>query len=130
MGWALDGKEGPEFDGILQYSLQFSPDSMRFAYAGARGKKKVAVIDGKESPEFGDMTQPGPLFSTDSLHVVYAAGTKGQGWLVINGQKTTPYDGFGKFCFDGPNLIRAVAARFDESFNKLLVVLEVRILTD
>lgn len=41
----IDGKESPEYDGIVEMPL-FSPDSSRVAYAAARGGSAFMVLDG------------------------------------------------------------------------------------
>ena len=44
--WAavIDGKEGKLYDGLGEFGIQFSPDSQRVAYMGARGTKRVVVL--------------------------------------------------------------------------------------
>ena len=124
----VDGKDGPTFDGIGENSLQFSPDSKRFVYAAIRGEEQFAVIDGIESPAFEGMVAP--AFSPDSQHVAYGGGTGGKGgngWFIVDGQKSETYNGFQGFRFENSKLIRAIAVRYDASFNKEYLRVEIKI---
>lgn len=74
-----------------------------------------------------------PLFSPDSRHVAYAGGNGGKGghgWFVVDGQKSEAYDNFRGFRFESSDTIRAIAYRLDESFNKVLLSVEIRIVEE
>jgi len=86
------------------------------------------VIDGIKSPASEAIVAPGPVFSPDSQHVAYAGGTGGEVWLMVDGQKSDPYDYFQGFHFESSNLIRAIAMRYDEFFNKEFLRVEIEIL--
>ena len=44
----VDGKDGPDYDGIGADGVAFSPDSRRFAYTPAHGADWPVVLDGVE----------------------------------------------------------------------------------
>ena len=68
-----DGKEGKQYDIIMEGTPIFSPDSKRVAYVAETGGKCFVVMDGKERKHY-DFT--GSLvFSPDSMRLAYAAGT-------------------------------------------------------
>jgi hypothetical protein len=57
---------------------------------------------------------------------------RGKKWLlIVDGQEGREYAGFiGRPCFDDSKLIRAVAVRHDEFFNRELLRVEVEIVDE
>ncbi len=47
----VDGEDGKEYDGILEGTPVFSPDSRRVAYGARRRDKHLVVVDGVEGKE-------------------------------------------------------------------------------
>lgn len=63
----MDGKEGPEYDGITEDSPIFSPDSKHVAYGASKEEKMLAVIDDLEGVKYDMIMQNGPTFSIDGV---------------------------------------------------------------
>jgi hypothetical protein len=84
----VDGAKGKEYD--LIYSLVFSPDSRRLAYAvydPSRNRGHI-VVDSMEDKEY--QVVDGPVFSADSKHVAYIAVDE-KVFLVVDGVPCKEY---------------------------------------
>ena len=61
----VDGRVGPEHDGISNSTLIFSANSKQVAYVAVKGsvnaRKKLVVVDGELGPEYFDIVC-GPVF--------------------------------------------------------------------
>ena len=99
----LDGKTGPEFDGIGSGSLLFSGDSKHLAYSAIRSNKCHMVLDGKEDPQFEGIGVGTLLFSADSTHFAYAAMNHGKQFMILDGKPGPEFDGIapGSIAFSG-----------------------------
>ena len=53
----VDGKKEKQYDGIVEGSLIFSPDSKRQAYTAEKGNKSFVVVDGKEMQEYDGIAE-------------------------------------------------------------------------
>jgi roadblock/LC7 domain-containing protein len=93
---ALDGKNGPKFEGIAVESLLFSSDGKHLAYIAGRKDKQVMVLDEAEGPEF-DAVGKGN-FSSNCLHFAYAGLSRGKSHMVFDGRQGPPFDQVGKDC--------------------------------
>ena len=51
----MDGKEGEQYDDILEGSLIFSPDSKCVAYVAGVDDKQLVVIDGKKGNQYDEI---------------------------------------------------------------------------
>lgn len=68
----IDGVRSPEYIGILENTLLFSPDGTRNAYAVSNPVTQALVLDGVEQPGH-QAIEAGLVFSADSKHVAYGA---------------------------------------------------------
>ena len=85
----LDGKKGPQFNGILLKPGQFvfSPDSTRLAYVAAKDKKMLLVDNGNPGKPFEMAAKP--AFSPDSRRLAYTV-KDGNQWHVLENGKPGP----------------------------------------
>ena len=75
-------------------------------------------MDDKECKEYDGMANNWACFSPDSRHLAYGASRGRKLVLMVNEQELGEYEGnLGTLAFDGPNLLRGVATRIDETFN-------------
>ena len=88
--WLVDGKPGPEFDGV--FGLTFSPDSQRFIYTGKRASQFSVVIDDVESRAYEGVVNSLVHFSPDSRHVAFLAKRDQMYRLVLDGKEGAEYD--------------------------------------
>jgi len=136
----LDGKEGPEFDEISERSLTFSPDSRRMAYLGMIGIQGMVVVDGKAGRAFDRIAGDSLVFSPHSRHIAYLAARDRQVLLMVDNVEGPAFDwpvkgppGYGSGltpAFTEHNKISIAGPRFDKSYKKEIVHLEVQILED
>jgi hypothetical protein len=126
----LDGKEGPEVDGLNDGTLLFSPDSQRVAYVVRSGDKRRVVVDGEEGAEYDRIGDGFPVFSPHSRHVAYPAKRGSKQLVVVGGKESQEYEAVWPLVFDGPKRIRFVATRYDESLNKELLRVEIEIVEE
>ncbi len=77
----VDGVEGDSYDGTIQGTPIFSPDSRRVAVGARRGDKMFAVVDGKEEKSYKSVECL--TFSPDSLQVAYVACGTVRGFLGL-----------------------------------------------
>src|SRR5437899_9436347 len=103
-----DVKEGKLYDGLGEFGIQFSPDSQRVAYMGARGTKRVVVlrapssqpappagergarasrstIEERESEPYENVGDKGVSFSADSRHYAFTAQLDGKWFVAVDG---------------------------------------------
>ena len=85
--------QSPKYDGIVNDSLSFSPDSKRVAWGALHNGKKVVVVDGQEFPAFDGSAEGMPVWSADSKHFAYfAASESGKLLAVVDGKAGKPWD--------------------------------------
>ena len=108
---ALDGKDGPEFDGIGADSFLFSTNGEHFAYVAQNGDKRCVVLDQRVGPKFDGIGMNTLLFSTNSEHLAYVAINAGKEFAVLDEKAGPEFDGIipGSlgFTFDGKSLTYA-----------------------
>jgi hypothetical protein len=63
----VDGQAGPEYGGVAEGSLMFSPDGKRVVYVAGKGEKWVVVVDGQPGPEYDVVVKGGPIFRADGM---------------------------------------------------------------
>jgi len=95
----LDGQPVGQAEEINPYSLTFSPDGRRFAYATKRPEKPV-IVDGETYPLVGEIALSHLIFSPDSQHLAYVEYTGSDDgpdecWLVLDGERGRPYRSIG-----------------------------------
>ena len=119
-----DGKETEVGDGLL--AMFCSPDSQHLAFAAARNGRSRWVVDDKPGKEYDKLADKWACFSPDSKHLAYGAGRNSNLVLVLDEQEIGVYEGnLGTLAFAGPDLLCAVAKRFDQNFNWEIVRLEI-----
>jgi len=119
----IDGKGGPEINGIGEHTPIFSYDGKRFAYVARKRGKDIAIVDDNQGPEF-DIIWAGSLtFSPDGKRFAYCA-SKGEKAVVIVDDKQGPeFD----FIPEGNPIFSSDSKRFAYSArrgNKWLVVVD------
>jgi hypothetical protein len=83
----VDGVHRKKYEGILDRTLIFSPDSKRLAYGVEVDKKQFVVVDEKEGKPY-DGTGPNSLiFSPDSSRMAYVARAGSKQFLVMDGKE-------------------------------------------
>jgi Tol biopolymer transport system component len=88
----VDGKEGPEYDGIgLSYTV-FSPDGKRLVYGAKKADKWFVVLDGEVCPESGYDDVGFFDFSPDSSRFAYAALKDDKRYMVVDGRVGKTYE--------------------------------------
>ena len=72
----VDGVEGKQYDGILEGTPIFSPDSQRVAYEAEIGNKQFVVVDGVEGKQYDVIVKGSKLIfdSADSFHYLALKG--------------------------------------------------------
>ena len=71
------------------------------------------------------------LVSPDRRHLVYGAKRGSKNLIVVDGKESPEYEGtWPPLVFDGPQRIRFVPARFDESFHRELLRVEIEIVEE
>jgi len=114
--------EGRGYDGILDGSLVFSPDSTRVAYAAKRGGRWVVVVNRREGRGYdGILAGREPIFSPDSKRVAYAAKQGRKFVVVADGLAGAGYDAVGPLVFSPDSRRLAYVAERD---GKGLVVVD------
>lgn len=86
----VDGQEGPEYEGICQVGIGFSPDGKHVAYIANRGDRQFVVLDGQENGAYEGIGV-GPLFGGDSGRVAYSAQKGRKQVVVVNGEEGPEY---------------------------------------
>ena len=61
----VDGKAGPQYDGVGKEFLAFSPDSKHFAYDALKATQHILVVDDK--PVMGYDVLGSPAFNSDGV---------------------------------------------------------------
>ncbi len=87
----VDGKSGPEYDGINSRTVAFSPDGKRVACVARKGRKHLVVVNGQPGPEYVTILSTTPIFSPDSKRVAYVA-LKSTRYLVVVDPPLSPGD--------------------------------------
>ncbi|XHR29138.1 MAG: WD40 repeat domain-containing protein [Chthoniobacteraceae bacterium] len=93
----VDGKPGPEFEGILTHTPIFSPDQKRVVYGARKGEQWLAFEAGKntepaECVRWERILETSFAFSTDSQHLAYVAKRDNAWYVVADGKETGPYE--------------------------------------
>lgn len=79
--------DGRAYDDVSE--VQFSPDSRRLGYVGARGDRQTVVVDGAEGPAFD--TAGYITFSPDSRHLAYMVRRAGMQSAICDGAERASY---------------------------------------
>ncbi|MGD0233223.1 MAG: hypothetical protein ABSC55_01660 [Syntrophorhabdales bacterium] len=91
----VDGKEGKQYDIIMEGTPLFSPDSKRVAYVAEMGGKCFVVLDEKEEKQYDLIMEGTPIFSPDSKRVAYDAQLDNKRCVIMDGKEEKQYDGIG-----------------------------------
>lgn len=96
MSVILDGKKGPEFDGILSRTPVFSPDGRRTVYGARKGERWTVVEVDKGDPMGGlwwdRILENSFSFSSNGKHLAYVAKNGNSWYVVVDGNVSEPYD--------------------------------------
>ena len=120
VSWAMvDGQPGPEFAGIMQSNITFSPDGKRVAYEltekdGSGRTRNFIVVDGRKAFEFGRNTSgtiASIVFSPDGKRLAYDAGVDGKDAVVLDGQVVARFDKGGWSPFSAPTVSISLTGR-------------------
>lgn len=92
---SVDGTAGPEFNGILNRTPVFSPESSRVIYGARVGERWIVFEHGKSDPDkcpkWNRVLENGFSFSGNGAHMAYVA--KREGWYVVaDGKENGPYE--------------------------------------
>ncbi len=93
----LDGKPGPEFDGILTRTPILSPDQKRVVYGARKGEQWIVFEAGKnaepaECARWDRILETSFSFSPDSQHLAYVA-KRGTAWYIVaDNTEIGPYE--------------------------------------
>lgn len=90
----VDGKEGPEYDRIMNF--EFSANGRHFGYEG-KTDRRGCVVDGLPGPMYEAAYQL--RFSSDGLRWCYEAYENKKWFVVVDGQPGQPYDLVGGLTF-------------------------------
>ena len=99
----LDGKADPEYDGIMNGALFFSPDGNHTAYVVRKGIRWLIVADGKQGSEYDSVSKETVTFSPDSKRLAYIARKAGKWIVVIDGKASPDYNGVVTGSFFSPD---------------------------
>ena len=109
----VDGQAGPEYDGVGDGSLLFSPDSKRVAYQAQNGGKSWMVVDGQKVGTDYDQAS-GLIFSPDGNRVAYVAQKGGKMLVIVDGQAGQKYNGeIGGFTLQSRQQTHSAYGAFD-----------------
>ncbi len=86
----LNGKESPEYDGLIAGDFTFSPDGKHMAYGAKRGKQQFVVLDGVEQEMFDALGNGTLRFSPDSAHLTYQAATDKKASVLLDARRVGP----------------------------------------
>lgn len=89
----VNDEQSPKYNGIVNDSLSFSPDSKRVSYGALRDGNKVVVVDKIEYPAFNGSAEGMPVWSSDSKRFAFFAATdKGRILAVVDGKAGQAWD--------------------------------------
>lgn len=108
------------YEGVLDDSIVFSPDSKILALTALSAGKRLVVVDGNEGKGYDDIPGSHVFFSPDSKWIVHAAKDGEKRFVVVNGQEGEHFDAilFGNspgILFDSPNKFHYLALRGEET---------------
>jgi len=94
----VNGREGPEFDGVGQPFL--SADGAVVAYRAERNDEYFIRVGDRDGPAFEFVTDP--AVSADGSTVAYAASQEGR-WFLVAGARKIPLAGHPDMVFVSPD---------------------------
>jgi Tol biopolymer transport system component len=110
----VDGKEGKQYNIIMEGTPLFSPDSKRVAYDAQLDNKRCVIMDGKEEKQYDGIGAGSLVFSPDSKRLAYVAGVRNKWLAVVDGKEGKQYDGIvtiggGRIIFDSAEHLHYLA---------------------
>jgi hypothetical protein len=88
----VNDEQSPKYEGIVNDSLSFSPDSKRVAWGALRDGRKVVVVDGKEFCAYDGSAEGMPVWSPNSKRVAFFASMGGRIAAVVDGKADEGWD--------------------------------------
>ena len=119
----INDERSPTYEGIVNDSLSFSPDSQRVAYGALHEGRAVVVVDGLEFSAFERSAEGMPVWSPDSRHFAFfAKNDEGRFVAVVDGEMGEAWDMTlpGSFWFS-PDSSRFAYAVMDGEFGRIVV---------
>lgn len=102
----VDGAKGEDYDGIINDSIAFSPDSQHLAYGAESGGMQFVVCDEVEQKRWSEILGEPPVFSPDSRRLAYVAKRDSEWFVVVDEKKGEAFEG----------IIKPIDAQHRESF--------------
>ena len=87
--WAVfvNGKPGPDYEGVKRGSLTFSDSGGHLAYQVRTGKQWQWVVDGAPGKPYDELITMRLAFSEDGRRIAFAAQQGKECFLVVDGER-------------------------------------------